>query len=133
MRKVSKTITVYKKGQINDVAISLVLVIGKLIKSLLEKQIRGSAKSSVLFGDCQYGFRRGTSTEKAILSVTSKIINGFDSGELTRVILICDLSRAFDCISNHLLINKLELLGFANSNTNITNSLLKKQTTSCHF
>ena len=46
------------------------------------------------------------------MSLTDKIFKGFDSGLLTRMILI-DLQKTFDTIDHNIFLLKMSLLGFS--------------------
>ena len=61
-----------------------------------------------IFFDNQFGFRRGHSTEHAILSIVDKIQRAIDDKEFSCGIFL-DFSKAFDTINHHILLEKLEL------------------------
>ena len=58
----------------------------------------------------QYGFRKGRSTEHAIIELVDKITKAIDQGKYTIGIFL-DLSKAFDTINHKILIKKLEYYG----------------------
>jgi retron-type reverse transcriptase len=58
----------------------------------------------------QYGFRKGRSTEHAIIELVDKITKAIDHGKYTIGIFL-DLSKAFDTINHKILIKKLEYYG----------------------
>ena len=58
----------------------------------------------------QYGFRKGRSTEHAIIELVDKITRAIDQGKYTIGIFL-DLSKAFDTINHKILIKKLEYYG----------------------
>ena len=59
---------------------------------------------------CQFGFRVGCFT---VLAVVQDIVEGFEVGEPTAIAL-CDLTKAFDCISQDILgkLERYEIRGF---------------------
>ena len=61
----------------------------------------------------QSGFRKNHSTETSLAYLADKILTGFDSGLLTRMILI-DLQNAFDTINHDILLKRILGLRFSN-------------------
>ena len=59
----------------------------------------------------QYGFRKGFSTQHYLLAMTKKWRRYLGKGGISGAILT-NLSKAFDCILNDLLISKLAAYGF---------------------
>ena len=60
----------------------------------------------------QWGFLPGRSTVEAVRSIVTDIVEGLENGQHVSLSLY-DISRAFDCVSHHLLIKKLSLLGLS--------------------
>jgi retron-type reverse transcriptase len=58
----------------------------------------------------QYGFRKGRSTEHAIIELVDKITKAIDQRKYT-IRIFLDLSKAFDTINHKILIKKLEYYG----------------------
>ena len=59
-----------------------------------------------LLSNTQHGFHRSLSTETALLKVTDAIYKNVDNNKITLLIL-CDLSKAFDSVNHDLLLGKL--------------------------
>ena len=55
----------------------------------------------------QYGFRKGHSTETAVLRVLSDILQAVDRGDTAALILL-DLSAAFDTVDHANLLQRLQ-------------------------
>ena len=61
----------------------------------------------------QFGFRKNHLTDTSLSYLTNKILAGFNSGLLTRIILI-NLEKAFDTTNHDILLRKMTSLGFSN-------------------
>ena len=59
----------------------------------------------------QFGFRKGLSTESAIIKLIDKVHKGLNKIHHT-VAIFMDLSKAFDVLSHNILFKKLEHYGF---------------------
>ena len=80
------------------------------MEMVIKEQLTAYFESNSIFSTAQYGFRRNFSTVDALEKLISSIISGFDEHKSTLTIL-CDLSKAFDCVSHTILINKLQYYG----------------------
>ena len=69
-----------------------------------------SIQSNQLLYKSQYGFRKGHSTNLAIIELVSNIIQGFEENNYT-VAVFMHLSKAFDTIDHEILLKKLENYG----------------------
>ena len=63
-------------------------------------------ESNNLLSSTQHGFRTNLSTETALLNVTDAIYDNIEENLITLMIL-CDLSKAFDSIDHETLLKKL--------------------------
>ena len=65
----------------------------------------------------QSGFWKNHSTDTSLAYFMDKILTGFDSGLLTRMILI-NLEKAFDTINHDILLKKVSALRFSDCSIN---------------
>ena len=116
--KVSRVIPVFKKGYPRDVnnyrPISLIPAVSKIFELLLKDQLINYMEQHNLLNDFQYGFRRGRSTALAVMGLLEYVVGGFEEGMHVGATL-CDLSKAFDCISHDVLLAKLVYYGLDNT------------------
>lgn len=134
--KIAKVIPIFKKGNPDDPGnyrpISLVPIIAKIVEWLLAAQIAEYFENNNLFINEQFGFRQKRNTEKAILTLISKISNGFDDDTYIGG-TFCDLSKAFDCVAHKTLILKLNFYGFNPLSTKLIESYLTNRQQLVHY
>ena len=86
--------------------------LGRIGKSEKGEFSNGDGKKHLEHNDLndiyQSAFRRGLSTDTALLKVHSDIAEALDEGSMTALIML-DLSAAFDVIDHLILLNPLEL------------------------
>uniref|UniRef100_A0A1B6LG28 Reverse transcriptase domain-containing protein n=2 Tax=Graphocephala atropunctata TaxID=36148 RepID=A0A1B6LG28_9HEMI len=128
--KVTKVIPVFKKGkkdQLNNFRpIAIVPVLSKVIEIIIGKQLMHYMESNKLICSSQFGFRKGLSTTNALIKLVEQILGCFEDKELAAV-TFCDLSKAFDCVSHELLVNKLQYYKIEGSALKIFQSYLKNR------
>ena len=119
--KVAKLKPLYKKGTKTDPKnfrpISLLPIVSKIIEKVMHDQTMNYLTESKILYRHQSGFRKNHSTVTFLTYLTDKILTGFDSGLLTRVILI-DLQKAFDPINHDILLRKMAVLRFSDRSIN---------------
>ena len=87
--------------------ISILPVFSKVYERAIYNQIASHLEVNSLLSPNQYGFRKGRNTEGAVVKFTDSCLKSFDSGQYCFTLLL-DLSRAFDCVSHQILLNKLK-------------------------
>src|SRR6218665_2486260 len=81
----------------------------------------------------QSAYRRGHSTETALLKVFSDVVNAIDSGQLALLSLL-DMSAAFDTIDHYILMQRLSLsFGIKDRALSWLESNIKGRTQSVHL
>lgn len=114
--KIARTIPIFKKGDHklleNYRPISIIPALAKLLETIMKEQLYSYFENNNLFLDRQHGFRRGRSTASAVLSLVEKITGAFEDRESVSITL-CDLSKAFDCVSHRLLLRKIAHYGIS--------------------
>ena len=81
--------------------------LSKVLERIVLKQLLHHLDAHNLREPLQSAYRKGHSTETALLRVFNDLINGIDTGKVC-ILNLLDLSAAFDTIDHHILINRLE-------------------------
>ena len=83
----------------------------KVLERVVFKQVVKYVEGNCLVRPSHHGSRAGHSTSTAIIEMYDSWAESVEAGEMAGVMMI-DLSAAFDLVDHHLLLQKLELLGF---------------------
>ena len=81
--------------------------------------------SNLLFRK-QFGFRKGHSTDHALIKLIGSIYDSFNQNKYTLVVFI-DLSKAFDTVDHNILIDKLNSYGMKNNSLKWVSSYLSNR------
>lgn len=87
--------------------ISNLTFLSKIIERVVYQQIHSLLTQNNLFNTFQSGFRPHHSTETALIKVVNDILLNTDSSK-TSVLVLLDLSAAFDTVDHNLLLDRLE-------------------------
>ncbi|XP_046686943.1 uncharacterized protein LOC124372582 [Homalodisca vitripennis] len=112
--KVSKVYPKLKKGVSTNLSnyrpISIIPTFSKIFEKIVLKRLIDHLTQLDLVTDCQHGFLKGRSTATALTDLVEFIIDHIDKGKYTTAVLL-DYSKAFDCLSHDIILDKLEALG----------------------
>ena len=112
--KISKVTPIFKSGSVSDLGnyrpIAVISPFSKVLERLVYDQLVSYLEKECLLFNFQIGFRKGYSTEYAILETVEKLKSAVDDQQITCGIFL-DFSKAFDTIKLHILLEKLYKYG----------------------
>ena len=110
-----QVIALHKKGDKKTLKnyrpVSLLAVTGMILEKVVALQIEEYFEKNNLLGTFQFGFRRNRSTISELLTLFDTILEAKEMKKEILVILY-DLSAAFDTVSHQILVEKLRMYGF---------------------
>ena len=112
--KISRVTPIYKSGTITNPSnyrpISVLSAFSKILERIIYNQLElFLVKNGILF-EYQFGFRKGYSTEQAILEITDALKTTIDKKEITCGLFL-DFSKAFDTVNHQILLSKIDKYG----------------------
>ncbi|KAF2345355.1 Reverse transcriptase domain [Trinorchestia longiramus] len=106
----------HKAGDINTASnyrpITFLPVLSKILEKVISNQLSTYLNKSNSLHPNQYAYRKHTSTQDALLNITEKIYSDIDTKNVT-LLLLLDLSKAFDSVEHKRLLQKISNLGIA--------------------
>ena len=101
----------FKSGDTDNVSnyrpISLLPILSKILEKIVANQLMAFLESNRLLANSQHGFRKHLSTETALMKVNEYIYNNIDNRNIS-LLLLLDLSKAFDSVSHEILMHKFD-------------------------
>ena len=101
---------IYKSGDTDNVEnyrpVSLLCIISKILEKVVAIQLIDFLEKNRLLCNEQHGFRPSLSTETALLKITNKIYENIENKKIS-LLLLLDLSKAFDSVHHRILMTKL--------------------------
>lgn len=128
--KISRVCPIFKKGSCTQPSsyrpVSIIPVLGKLLEILVYDQLSSFFENNNYLCPAQYGFRKGRSTVDAMDGLVREILTAFE-GKTFAQATFCDLSRAFDCVSHDILVEKLSYYGVCGTPLSLLKSYLQNR------
>ena len=101
---------IYKSGDTENVEnyrpVSLLCIISKILENVVAIQLIDFLEKNRLLCNEQHGFRPSLSTETALLKIKNKIYENIENKKIS-LLLLLDLSKAFDSVHHRILMTKL--------------------------
>ena len=116
--KIAKVIPLHKKGDKKTMKnyrpVALLSVAGMILEKVVAIQIEEYFEKNELLGKFQFGFRRNKSTITELITLLDTILDAKEKKKEI-LVLLYDLSSAFDTVSHEILLKKLQIYGFCKS------------------
>lgn len=103
-------IALHKSGETDDPSnfrpIHLLPILSKILEKAVAAQLMSYLETTNQLNPYQYAYRPQSSTEHALLNITEQIYTSIENGDISLLVLL-DLSKAFDSVNHKKLISKL--------------------------
>ena len=108
--KISRVTPIYKSGEVTDTGnyrpIATLSSFSKVLERLIYNQLYQFLEKNDIIYKYQLGFRKGYSTEQAILEITDNLNSAIDNKQITCGLFL-DFSKVFDTVYHDILLSKL--------------------------
>ena len=112
--KISRVTPIYKSGEVTDTGnyrpIATLSSFSKVPERLIYNQLYLFLENNDIILKYQFGFRKGYSSEQAILEITDNLNSAIDNKQITCGLFL-DFSKAFDTVNHDILLSKLYTYG----------------------
>ena len=112
--KIAKVFPIFKAGDeqliTNYRPISVLNFFSKIFEKVVANYIVDFLESNNILYEHQYGFRKGHSTNHAVITLVERVAKALDTGKIV-VGVYLDIRKAFDAIDHPILLRKLYSLG----------------------
>ena len=116
--KIAKVTPIFKSGKkellTNYRPISVLSCFSKILEKIMCNRVYNYLNNNNLLFRKQFGFRKGHSTDHALIKLLDSICDSFNQNKYTLGVFI-DLSKASDSVDHNILIDKLNLYGIKNN------------------
>jgi len=99
-----------RSDPVNYRPISILPVLARVFEKIAARQLSRYCEEHEIIPKQQFGFRRNSSCEIALIAAMDSWLESIDQGKLVGTLLI-DLSKAFDMVPHQLLLNELSSIG----------------------
>lgn len=134
--KLAKVICIYKNDDptriINYRPISLLPTFSKVLERLVYNRLYTFLTKYNILNDSQYGFRKGLSTELAVLELQDRIAQSIAKKEWCIGVFL-DISKAFDTLDHKILLAKLNHIGLRGNTLDWFDSYLSGRKQYIHY
>lgn len=122
---------VHKGGETDNVnnfrPISVLPAVSKILEKLINSRLIDYLDKFNILSNTQFGFRKGKSTEDAVVALTNLVTQKLDKGMKSLAIFL-DLKKAFDTVSLPILVRKMEGVGIRGTPLRLLTSYLHDRT-----
>lgn len=107
--------------------ISVLSIVDKILEKVLFEQLSSYLEINNILFDRQFGFKKGTGTEEAVVNVVEYVCSGLDAGFKGVAGVFFDLSKAFDLVDHDILVKKLDFIGFSQNAVELFKDYLRNR------